>query len=135
MDYSPSDSSVHGILQARIHPMNSWSVVVKRRQGYYGPVWCSFGYLTLKVLRASSPHLLLGQTPPRWQVVNNPPPVQGDMDSIPGWRRSPGGGNGQYSCLENSMESRAWRARVHGVAKSWTQLTTHTHTHTLHMCP
>ena len=76
MDYSPSDSSVHGILQARIHPMNSWSVVVKRRQGYYGPVLCSFGYLTLKVLRASSPHLLLGQTLPRWQVVNNPLPVQ-----------------------------------------------------------
>ena len=39
--------------------------------------------------------------------------------------RSPGGGNGnlpQYSCLENSMARGAWRATVHGVAKSWTQL-------------
>ena len=34
--------------------------------------------------------------------------------------RSPGGGNGnplQYSCLENSMDRRAWWAAVHGVAK------------------
>ena len=34
-------------------------------------------------------------------------------------------GNGnplQYSCLENSMERGAWRAIVHGVAKSQTQL-------------
>ena len=31
----------------------------------------------------------------------------GDVGSIPGWRRSPGGGHGnllQYSCLENPME-------------------------------
>ena len=32
-------------------------------------------------------------------------------------------GNGnplQYSCLKNSMDRGAWRAIVHGVAKSWT---------------
>ena len=28
----------------------------------------------------------------------------------------------QYSCLENSMDREAWQATVHGVAKSWTQL-------------
>ena len=28
----------------------------------------------------------------------------------------------QYSCLENPMDRGAWRATVHGVAKSWTQL-------------
>ena len=35
------------------------------------------------------------------------------------------GGNGnplQYSCLENPMDRRAWRATAHGVTKSWTQL-------------
>ena len=40
---------------------------------------------------------------------------------IPGLGRSPGEGNGnplQYSCLENSMDRRAWRATVYGVAKS-----------------
>ena len=38
---------------------------------------------------------------------------------------SPGEGNGhplQYSCLKNSMDRGAWRATVHRVAKSWTQL-------------
>ena len=47
----------------------------------------------------------------------------GDPGSIPGWGRSPGGGNGnpcQYSCLENPMDREAWRATVHGVAKSQT---------------
>ena len=28
----------------------------------------------------------------------------------------------QYSCLENPMDGGAWRAAVHGVAKSWTRL-------------
>ena len=45
--------------------------------------------------------------------------------SIPGLGRSPGGGHGnplQYSCLENPMDRGAWRAAVHGVAKSRTQL-------------
>ena len=49
----------------------------------------------------------------------------GDLGLIPGLGRSPGEGNGyplQYSCLENSMDRGAWQAPVHGVAKSWTQL-------------
>ena len=56
-----------------------------------------------------------------------------DAGSIPAFRRSPGEGNGyplQYSCLENSMDRGAWQAAVHGVTKIWTQLSTHTHTHT-----
>ena len=47
----------------------------------------------------------------------------GDLGLIPGLGRSPGEGNGnplQYSCLENSMDRGAWRATVHGVAKSRT---------------
>ena len=31
----------------------------------------------------------------------------------------------QRSCLENPMDRGAWRATVHGVAKSQTQLSTH----------
>ena len=49
----------------------------------------------------------------------------GDLGLIPGLGRSPGEGTGnllQYSCLENPMDRGAWRARVHGVIKSWTQL-------------
>ena len=48
-----------------------------------------------------------------------------DAGSIPGSGKSPGEGNGnplQYSCLGNPMDRGAWRATVHGVAKSWTQL-------------
>ena len=48
---------------------------------------------------------------------------------IPGLGRSPGGGNSnplQCSCLENPMDRGAWRATVHGVAKSWTCTTEHT---------
>jgi len=42
---------------------------------------------------------------------------------IPGWGRSLGEGHGnpfQYSCLENPMDKKAWRAIVHMVAKSRT---------------
>ena len=45
----------------------------------------------------------------------------GDLGSIPGPERPPGGGNGnplQYSCLENPMGGGAWRAAVHGVTES-----------------
>ena len=65
---------------------------------------------------------------PGGAVVKNPPANAGDSrDSGPmlGSRRSPGVGNGdslQYSCLENSMDKGAWRATVHGVAKSQTRL-------------
>ena len=52
----------------------------------------------------------------------------GDQGSILGLGRSPGAGHGnphQYSCLENSMDRGAWRATVHGVAKSRTQQLNH----------
>ena len=48
-----------------------------------------------------------------------------DAGSIPGLGRSPGEGNGnpfQYFCLENPMDRGAWRATVHAVTKSQTQL-------------
>ena len=44
-----------------------------------------------------------------------------DAGLIPGLGRSNGVRNGnplQYSCLENSMDRRAWWATVYGVAKS-----------------
>ena len=58
---------------------------------------------------------------------------------ISGSGRCPGEGNGKpllYTCLENAMDRGAWRATVHGVAKSGhDRATIHTHTHTGHMCP
>ena len=49
----------------------------------------------------------------------------GDVGTIPGLGRFPRGGHGnplQYSCLKNPMDRGTWRATVHGVTKSWTQL-------------
>ena len=68
-------------------------------------------------------------------VVKNLPANAGDIRdkvSIPGLRRSPGGGHSnplQYCCLENPMDRGAWRAAVYGVTKSRTclkQLSMHT---------
>ena len=61
-------------------------------------------------------------------MVKNPPANAGDIrdaNSIPGKGRSPGRGRGnplQYSCLKNSMDRGVWRATVHRVAHSQTQL-------------
>ena len=57
-------------------------------------------------------------------MVKNLPANTGDerdTGSIPGLRRSPGGGNGnalQYSCLEHSMDRGAWWATVHGLTRA-----------------
>ena len=70
---------------------------------------------------------------PGYTVVKNLPADAGDargVGLIPGPGRSPGVGNGnplQYSCLENLMDRGAWWTPVHGVAKSWTRLSMHTH--------
>ena len=79
----------------------------------------------------------------------NPHAMQETWVQSLGQEDSPGGGQGNpllYSCLENPMDRGAWLATVHGVKKSWTQLSalvcthtdthphihihTHTHTHT-----
>ena len=68
---------------------------------------------------ASNMHPALCMGFPGSIVVKNLPANAGDMGSIPGSGRFPGGGNGnplQYSCLENSMDRRSWWAIVHGVA-------------------
>ena len=69
-------------------------------------------------------------------VVKNPPANAGDgrdAGSIPGLGRPPGEGTSnplQYSCLDNSIDRGAWWATVHGVAKSQTLLSAHTHRQT-----
>ena len=59
-------------------------------------------------------------------VVKNLPANSGDTGDMDPWvRKIPRGREWQslqYSCLEDSMDRGAWRATVHGVAKSRTQL-------------
>ena len=62
---------------------------------------------------------------PGGSVVKNLPANTGDSGSIPGSRRSPGGGNGnllQYSGLENPMDRGAWWLTMPRSAKSQTAL-------------
>ena len=57
---------------------------------------------------------------PSGLLVKNQLAIVGAAGLIPGSRRSPEEGNGnpvQYSCLENSMDSRAWWTTVHGITK------------------
>ena len=62
------------------------------------------------------------------QMVKNLPAIQETWVRLLGWKDplEMGWKDGsdyplQYSCLENSMDRGAWRATVHGVAKSQTR--------------
>ena len=66
---------------------------------------------------------------PRWLSGNEPANARaaGDAGTIPGSERSPGGRNGnplQYTYLGNPMDREVLWATVHGVAKSYTRLST-----------
>ena len=65
------------------------------------------------------------QDMPGGSAIKNMPDNAENKDSIPGSGRSPGKGNGNplhYSCLGNSMDRGDRQATIHGVAKSWIQL-------------
>ena len=65
-------------------------------------------------------------------VVKNLLASTGDVGSMPGWGKSPGGGYGnplQYPGLENPMDRGVWWATVHQVTNSQTLLREHAHTH------
>ena len=61
-------------------------------------------------------------------------PINKGMDKDVGYIYI-GEGNGnplQYSCLESPMDGGAWWAAVHGVTRSWTQLSDFTSTYHFH---
>ena len=94
MDCSPPGSSVHGIFQARVLE------------------WGAIAFSELCFLPDSK------------ESACNAGHA-GDLGWILGLGKSPGEGNSyplQYFCLENSTDNGAWRATVHWVAKSQTQL-------------
>ena len=68
-------------------------------------------------------------------MVKNPPASAGDVDRIPGSRKSPGGALGnplQHSRLENPADRGAWRPTVLGVAKSRSDTNERLGTHAVH---
>ena len=70
-------------------------------------------------------HLVLNGGLPGGSNGKEPACNAGDLGLIPQLGRFPGEGNDnplQYSYLGNPMDRRAWRATVHWVAKSQTQL-------------
>ena len=123
------------ILQTnRSQPENKWSVL--ERTNKKTNLKSQFTFLETAITR--------GLPTSGWDDPTNPIAVCGyamDGDSSfsglnrkeSAWRstfdswvgKSPGEGNAnllQHSCLENSMDRRAWRATIHGVAESQTQL-------------
>ena len=62
-------------------------------------------------------------------------PFSQGLSIYPSLGRKEGEGNGtplQCYCLENPMDGGAWKAAVHGVAESWTQLSHFTFTFHFH---
>ena len=62
----------------------------------------------------------------------------GEVGSVSGSGRCPGGGNDnplQYFCPENPVARGGWQATIHKVSKTWTWLTDWAHTHTFWFLP
>ena len=65
-------------------------------------------------------HVMMASGRPRWLSGKQSAygaGATGNMHSVPGRGRSPGGGQGtplQYCCLENATDRGAWRAALHG---------------------
>ena len=106
----------------------------QRSKAGYSPWGCKEPDTTEHTYTCYIIYLLLCHT----ACVKNPPANAGevrDMGSVPGCRKSPGGGHGnplQYSWLENPMDKEAWGATAHGAAKSRTQQSNSACTHMLH---
>ena len=92
----------------------------------YIPKPYSLSLLFSPLSPTKSPHNILYTGLPQWLSSKDfacNAGASGDTGSIPGWRRFPGGGQGnplQYSCLGHPMDRGAWRPTAHGVAKSRT---------------
>ena len=87
--------------------------------GYFVLLFCTHSTSTFWARHCTTWGFLGG-----W-VVKNLPANAGDVGSIPGLGRSPGGVSGnplQYSCLEKPMNKGTWWTIVHGVEKSRTWL-------------
>ena len=106
----------------------TWYICVLLRPSRSGGTFISFLLLKACLVSVWVKQGFLGGSVGKESAWNS-----GDVGSILGSWRSPGGGNGnplQYSYLANPMDRGAWLVTVHGVAKNqtWqTWLNTRTH--------
>ena len=143
MNWCLPGSSVHGVLQARILKwvaisFSRWcsqprdQTWVSSVAGRFFTNWAMREALELRIHMHCRHkdwfnifHQLYSQVA---LVVKNMPAeagVERDPGSICGLGRCPGEVHGnplQYSCLENTMDRRAWWATIHRAEKSWTWL-------------
>ena len=120
---NPMDYTVHGVLQATILEWVAFPISRGSSQSrdLTQVSHIASGFFTNWAIRESFMDLL------NWlkcgSMVKCLPAITGDtgaMGSVPGSGRPPWGRNGnplQYSCLENPIHRRAWRATIHGVTK------------------
>ena len=136
MDSSLPGSAVHGIFQARIL---EWAAISFSRGSSQPRDWTQVSCIAdrrFTVWATREAKFILLKEIKRYLYKWKGFPVGSDgkesvcsardPDSILGLGRSPEEGNGNplhYSCLKNPMDRGAWRATVHGVVKSQTQLT------------
>ena len=122
------DGCGKGVVMRRVRQINYPSL--SAQELLLSPLTCHTPWVTVQVYRyVSSPFLVSGDL----HLILSSATIfckesactTGDVGLLPRLGRFPGGGHGnprQYSCLENPMDRGAWRATVHGVAKSQTQL-------------
>ena len=122
------------VLLTTLHNCGSF-VTIKQRVGHDWVTELNWrihrlNIITVKLHALFSIELLTKRAFPGGSVVKNLPAHAGDTEdsgSIPGLGRSTGEGSSnrlQYSCLEDSMDRRAWLPTVHRVTGRQTQLST-----------
>ena len=90
----------------------------RARQQDWGGAWYMEWCQGQKMVNTQTPEPLIHELVRLYSPANSG--AAGAVGSIPGWGRSPGGGNGNqlhYSCLDNSMDVGDLWVIIHKIAK------------------